>query len=226
MPSKATEKGSLPHRPGKTAGIILAAGESKRMGRPKQLLPVGGLPLICRILGEALSSNLDFVVVVLGCRAEEIKKVLIQEYPQEKYRIIYNPKYPEGMASSIRAGIKEVKGTYDHAMIILADMVHIDAALINHLLKDYLSSGRPIGAITVEGRRSHPVIFSKTVYPELLSIRGDKGGRDLFQPYEGKICLVSAPAKYREVDLDTPEDYEHLVSERYSVTLPSPAPKR
>ena len=202
----------MPHPRGKTAGIILAAGESKRMGRPKQLLSLRGVPLICRSVGEALASSLDFVVVVLGYRADEIKKVLVQDYPEGRYQILYNDKYPEGMASSMRLGIKQIRGTYDHAMIILADMVHIDAPLINHLLKRYLACGRPIGAITIQGRRSHPVIFARTVFPQLFTIEGDKGGRDLFHSYEGKICLVPAPPGYRELDIDTPQDYEHIVS--------------
>lgn len=183
------------------------------MGRPKQLLLIRGVPLICRSVGEALASNLDFVVVVLGYRADEIRSVLVQQYPRGRYQIVYNDKYYEGMASSMRLGIKEIRGTHDHAMIILADMVHIDALLINHLLRHYLNCGKPIGAITIQGRRSHPVIFSRFVYPQLLAIEGDKGGRDLFHSYQGNICLVPAPPGYKEVDVDTPQDYDHLVSE-------------
>ncbi len=196
----------------KTAGIILAAGLSRRMGRPKQLLPVGGVSLICRILGEALSSRLDWIVVVLGYEAEQMQRLLAKEYPGQEYEIVFNDKYREGMASSIRAGIDLIKKDYDHAMIILADMVHIDAPLINRLLKIYLASGQSLGAVTIKGRRSHPVIFGRDLYPELLGLKGDKGGRDLFIAHEKEACLVPAPPEYREIDIDTPEDYRRLIS--------------
>ena len=181
------------------------------MGRPKQLLPVGNTPLICRILGEALSSRLERIVVVLGHRAKEVARVIAQHYPKGGYEVIVNDKYAEGMASSIRTGINFIKDDYEHAMVLLADMLHIDSQLINRLLKNYLPSGKALGAITINGRRSHPVIFRRDLYQDLLSLKGDTGARALFTTLEGQVCLVPAGPGYQEMDVDTPEDYGRLI---------------
>jgi len=181
------------------------------MGRPKQLLPIGETPLICRILGEALSSQLDRIVVVLGHRAKEIARVIAYHYPKGGYEVVVNDRYPEGMASSIRAGINFIKDEHEYAMVLLADMVHIDFQLIDHLLRNYLPSGKALGAVTINGRRSHPVIFRRDLYPELLALKGDTGARALFTTHKEQVYLIPAGPGYEEMDVDTPEDYSRLI---------------
>ncbi|RLB23221.1 MAG: hypothetical protein DRG76_04740 [Deltaproteobacteria bacterium] len=194
------------------AGIILAAGTSSRMGVSKQLLPIGGVPLICHMVSQVLSSHLDRVVMVLGHDAEKMKRALLDYCPHPRIEVVVNPEYPKGMASSIKRGLKVVQDDCDHVMIILADMLHIDARLINILLKGYLKSGRDLGAIRIQARRSHPVIFSRRFYPELQRLEGDVGGRSIFEQYAHEACFIDAPPTYREMDLDTPEDYRRYQS--------------
>ena len=189
------------------AGLVLAAGTSTRMGRPKQLLPVEGMSLLDRVLVEALNSELTLVVLVLGYKAQEIKEDLKTEIHHPKLKIIENRDYKDGISSSIITGLSKVEGEYDHCMIILADMPHITANIINSLLHQYLASRLPLGSIKIENRRSHPVIFERRLYPEIHQLQGDLGARDLFIKYSDNVCLVDPEEDYNDMDIDTLDDY-------------------
>jgi molybdenum cofactor cytidylyltransferase len=191
----------------KIAGLLLAAGASTRMGRPKQLLHVQGVTLLERILNEALKSELDKIILILGNQSKEIKKVLGQVIVHKKLRVIENPRYRQGISSSITAGLSEVEVNYDHVMILLADLPHVTSRLINLLIHRYLESRLPIGAIQVKSKRSHPVIFGRPLYNELRKLQGDMGARALFQKYGDRACLVEPDFFYDDMDIDTEEDY-------------------
>ncbi len=190
----------------KTAGIILAAGASVRMGKTKQLLPLDGGILLERVLNEALKSDLDLVVLVLGHQSNEIRSALKNTLQHQKLNIVENPQYKKGISTSIRAGLTAVEN-YGHAMFLLADMPYIKSNMINSLLHQYLDSGLPIGAIEVNKKRSHPVIFNRQMYDELQELRGDVGARSLFRKYSNKICLVTPDEFYDDRDIDTEKEY-------------------
>jgi molybdenum cofactor cytidylyltransferase len=193
----------------KVAGLILAAGASTRMGRPKQLLGArGGRSLLHRIMDESLSSDLDLVALVLGSHYEEIKETIVVEKTHPKLRIIENKDFKEGISSSIRAGLSIIQDHYDHVMILLGDMPYITTRIINLLLHRYLESPMPLGALKTGKRRSHPVIIGRTFYPEIHRLTGDTGARDLFSRFSDQVLLVDAGEDYEDVDIDTPEDYE------------------
>jgi molybdenum cofactor cytidylyltransferase len=194
-------------RAASVAGVLLAAGESSRMGSPKQLLPVGSKTLLRLVLEQVLESDLGKVVLVLGHRSEDIKKDLESFAGHPKLLLIENSRYKEGISSSIIAGLSQVEEEYDHVMLLLGDMPHIHSRLINPFLTLYLKSGFPLGAVTLGGRRSHPVIFSRKLYGDLRTLKGDKGGRDLFGPHSHETCLFKADRLYDDMDIDTQEDY-------------------
>lgn len=200
----------MSRRQDRAAGLILAAGASTRMGTPKQLLRVQGTTLLERMCAEALRSMLDKVIVILGFRAEAMKRALRGILPRPKIKLIENSAYEQGISSSIVAGVSEIRDTHDHAMLLLADMPFIDARLIDLLLRRYLHSRLPLGAIQIQSKRSHPVIFSRMLYPELLQLRGDVGARALFRKYRDRACLVEPDFFYDDSDIDTPEDYAAL----------------
>jgi len=191
----------------KVAGIILAAGTSSRMGETKQLLKIGGKFLVERVVQEALHSNLGEVVVVLGYQAGSVRDILASAMTNSKLRVVENAHYRAGMSTSIQAGLEAVEKRADHVMILLGDMPHITADVINTLLSRYLASGRTLGAVSVQGRRSHPVILGRPWYPALRDLRGDVGARALFDAFQDNVCLVDAPPAYDDLDLDTWEDY-------------------
>ena len=191
----------------KVAGLLLAAGASTRMGQPKQLLRMGGDTLLDRILGEALGSDLDLTVLVLGHQAREIKQGLKTDLHHPKLKIIENKLYLDGISTSIIAGLSEVEDIFDHVMIILADMPLINSSLINLLLHEYLASHLQLGAIKLTGRRSHPVVIGRQFYEELHQLKGDVGARDLFLKHTHQVCLVEPEQEYDDVDIDTVEEY-------------------
>ena len=191
----------------KAAGILLAAGESRRMGRIKQLLPVGQETLIEHVLAQVLASRLDAVVLVLGHQAGEIRAVIEPRFRDPRLCIIQNYQYRQGISSSIAAGVTAVEKRHNHAMIFLADMPCISSAVIDRLLDRHVMSGAVISAIRGEGRPAHPVVFRRDLYPELKRLQGDQGARCLVYKYGGSLCLVEPATGYDSRDIDTPEDY-------------------
>ena len=194
----------------RVAGVVLAAGESLRMGRPKQMLPFHGGILVERVLTQALCSDLDLVVLVLGYRAREIVSMLGARVNHPKLRVVTNEGYRDGLSSSLIAGLEEVEQDHDHAMILLGDMPHVSSGLINILLHTHVAEASLLGAVRVGERRSHPVIFSRALYPELRRLTGDVGARHLFARYGEQACFVTPADEYDGRDIDTPEDYAAL----------------
>ena len=191
----------------KVAGILLAAGASTRMGTAKQLLPVAGLTLVERALTAALESRLDRLVLVLGHHAHEIEAALGPMVREPKLTLLHNQRYKEGISSSLVAGVGEIDGNHDHAMILLADMPFIDRQVINFLMERYLASQLPIGAIRAGERTAHPVIFRRDLYPELKRLTGDVGARSLLEKYHDRVCLATPGTGYDGRDIDDREDY-------------------
>jgi molybdenum cofactor cytidylyltransferase len=183
------------------------------MGTPKQLLPVSGGVLLGRVLDQALGSDLDTVVLVLGHRSRDIQRALGKILQHPKLQVVENPHYEQGISSSILSGLHRVENDHDHVMILLGDMPHVDADLINLLLRRYMESSKLLGAIRLKGRRSHPVVFSRRLYGELHQLTGDVGARGLFEKYGDQACLVEPRESYDPRDVDTPEDYAALQRE-------------
>jgi molybdenum cofactor cytidylyltransferase len=173
------------------------------------------MPMVARVLGECVRSDLDKVVVVLGFESDRIEGALGGLRLNPKVRLVVNPEYASGMSASIRAGLPEVEKEFDHVMIVLADMPFVNAGVINLLLQRYLSSECIMGAVSVKGRRSHPVIFRREIYPALMKLSGDAGARHLFQAQEMYSCLVELGDAYDDQDIDTPEDYAHLQKQTF-----------
>ncbi len=195
----------------KIAGLLLAAGASTRMEKPKQLLRVRGETLLDRALRQSLSSDLDLVVLVLGHESQQIQNSLKTDLSHPKLRIIRNEHYLEGISSSIAAGLSEVEESHDHIMIILADMPYVSSHVINLLMDRYLESGLPLGAVKTLRGRSHPVIISRRYYKDVRCLEGDVGARDLFKRHPAQVCLMEIDEEYDDRDIDTTEDYQDLI---------------
>jgi molybdenum cofactor cytidylyltransferase len=180
------------------------------MGRPKQLLPLGQTSLLDHVLKQAISSDLDRVVLILGHKAGEIREGLKTPLDHPKLTILENTEYQKGISSSLLCGLREVEDRYDHVMVILGDMPYVTSDLINLLLRQYLASGLALGAVQTKQGRSHPVILGRRFYPDLHRLQGDVGARDLFALFPEDLCLVEPREAHHDTDIDTPEDYEAI----------------
>jgi molybdenum cofactor cytidylyltransferase len=194
-----------------TAGVILAAGESKRMAgshqddAPKQLFEWRGQPFIRHVVKTALAAGLSKIVVVLGAFADQIRPAL-QGLP---VHIVENTAWQAGQSTSIVAGLQVLEGATGSAIFLLADQPQTPAALIQSLVELHASTLAPIVAPMIDGRRGNPVLFDRITFPDLLALSGDVGGRVLFSRYPAAwLPWLDSSAAW---DVDTPEDYYKLL---------------
>jgi molybdenum cofactor cytidylyltransferase len=193
-----------------TAGILLAAGESTRFGEPKQLLTLSGRFLIEWALAAALGSNLDHVVLVLGCEHERIRRCLGSSTAHPKCEILVNPDYRSGQSTSLQAGLLRIRHDFPSAMFLLGDQPLVDAALINLLLQRYAVSEKPICVPTHRGTRGNPTLFASRFYPKILKLAGDKGARDIIAAHPDQVLAVKIPDPRVFLDIDRREDIEKI----------------
>ena len=190
----------------KVAGIILAAGTSSRMGRPKQLLPFKGKTLLAWAIEAAIQSSLTQVILVLGHNTADIQKTL--DFPD--LSIIHNPEYQQGQSASIRHGIKALDTSIDAVMFLLGDQPLLKPKTINTLIAAYREKHGLIVAPTFQGNRGNPVLFDRLLFPRLETLSNDSGGRILFKEYADQINLVEVDDPGIHIDVDTLDDYEEL----------------
>ncbi len=191
----------------RSSGIVLAAGSSSRMGRPKQLLEVDGRPMLEAVVAQANSSRLDEVLVVLGANAEEIRT----RVELGRARVLINPRHQTGMASSLRAGLAALDGQVERAMVILGDQPDISARLIDELLDLQHESGLPAAALSFAGLLHPPVVLRRELWEEVMSLEGDVGCRAVIRARPELVASLPVPDRKHPVDVDTPQDYERLV---------------
>jgi molybdenum cofactor cytidylyltransferase len=183
--------------------IILAAGASTRMGQPKQLLEVGGQPLLLRAVEAALAAPVWPVVVVLGAHAAVLRPLLARH----PVLGVENAAWAEGMASSLREGVAtlaQFSRRLEAAVVVLADQPALDAAVIRQLIAVHQTSGRDLVAARYAGRHGAPALFHRRLFPRLTALTGEAGARDLLNGGDPPAAAVDLPAL--AADLDTPED--------------------
>jgi CTP:molybdopterin cytidylyltransferase MocA len=187
--------------------VILAAGESKRMGQPKQLLEWEGRPLVVRTIEAALASRGWPIVVVLGAYAEKIRPVLATQ----PVLIAENPAWSEGMASSLRAGVslmQQFSRAIDGVFIALCDQPAFSVAIIDRFLEVQQATQRSIVAARYSGRNGAPAFFLREHFSALTNLTGEEGARALLNQNPDRVASIDLPEF--AVDLDTPEDYAAL----------------
>jgi len=194
-------------------GILLAAGLSRRFGRPKQLVEWRGKPLIVHMAEMALASRLRQVIVVLGHAASEVRRALAPLLHDPRLRIVFNAEYEEGQASSIRRGLRALEPGAEAAMFLTCDQPLLTASVLDALIDAFVAH-RPLICYPVyEGTRGSPVIFSAELFPELMALSGDVGGRVLIEKYRARVHEQKIPSAKPLADVDTPADLLALDSE-------------
>ena len=186
------------------SAIVLAAGQAARFGRCKQLVPLGGKPLLEHVLDTLRQSKVDDVVVVLGAYAGEIR----QRVRFDRERVVLNPDYADGMSTSIQAGLRALPATTEAAMIVLADQPYVMWPTLDALIDEYRRTGASVVIPTYTGSRGNPVIVDRALFPEMMDIRGDIGCRAIFGNHAESIVKVAVDDPGVVTDIDTTEDLD------------------
>jgi molybdenum cofactor cytidylyltransferase len=186
------------------AAIVLAAGASTRMRRQKLLLPMGdGRPLVRLAVEQVLAAGVDDAVVVLGREAEAVALALAGL----PVRTVVNPRFAEGQATSLRAGLDALRPGTEAAVIALGDQPLPDPTIIRRLVATFRASGRPVVVPVYRDGRGNPVLFAVALFDELRAVTGDRGGRGVIARDPTRVAEVPVDAPM-PADIDTPEDYE------------------
>ena len=189
------------------AAVVLAAGESSRMGRPKQLLRYRGRSLVRRACEAALDAGCRPVVAVLGAHAAEVGKGLAAL----DVRTVTNEAWEEGMASSIRAGIQVLEQDPDRpeAVILLAcDQPRVAAGVIGRLIEAHRKLQKPMVACEYSGTVGVPALFARGMFPELMRLKGEGGAKQILLQNGEQVARVAWPEG--AVDVDTPTDLDTI----------------
>ncbi len=194
----------------RTAGIILAAGQSTRIDKFKLLIKLEGKYILEWVVDAALESRLAHVILVLGHHFEKIQKVLNKKIHHPRIEIVINPQYPMGLSRSLRSGLLAAKGSFPSVMFLLGDQPMLDAKTINMLLDRFWNSEREICVPVCRGNRGNPTVFSHMYYDQLLQIKGDIGARKVLEKYASHIIHVEVDHPLGFLDVDTEVDLKAL----------------
>jgi molybdenum cofactor cytidylyltransferase len=188
------------------AALILAAGRGTRMGGPNKLLAeLHGKALVRIVAEQLLQSKASSVTVVTGHQAAEVEQALIGL----DVTFVHNPDFPDGIASSVKAGIAAVPRDADGVVVCLADMPLIDATLIDRLIDAFAPErGHLIAAPVSDGRRGNPVLWSRRFFAELMTLDGDVGARNLIVKHAQAVADVAVDGPGAFLDIDTPQALE------------------
>ncbi|PLT35376.1 NTP transferase domain-containing protein [Bacillus sp. V5-8f] len=195
----------------KVWGIILAAGNSRRMGKAKLLLPYKGKSIIRHVVEQSLTSKLAGITVVVNPGIPELKT---EASVPGVDKVMLNEKAGQGMSTSIQTGLLSVPANVSAVMMLLGDMPLITSLEINKVIEDYCKQTTfpCIVQSSYKNQNGHPVLFDRNLFSELYKVTGDEGGRSIIKTYK-HLVYYSYMEKEMASDIDTQLDYEKLLRE-------------
>jgi len=182
--------------------VVIAAGESRRMGRNKLLIEIGGKPLIERVI-SFFDGVADELVVVLGHKPEQTTPLL----KKLGVRWVVNEGYAEGMASSFKRGLKELEDC-EAVFLALGDQPFMDKNFLREAINAWRNGVKVVSPVH-NGKKGHPVLFDKSLFSEILSLGKQETVRDVIHKHSGEHQVIEA-GEWAVVDIDSPEDLERL----------------
>jgi molybdenum cofactor cytidylyltransferase len=199
-----------PQRAPRVAAVVLAAGQSSRMGENKLLADLGGQPMIRRTV-EAMRQAADMTLVVTGRDASAIEAAA----RDPGARFVHNPRYAEGLAGSLREGIAALPADVDAAVVALGDMPLVGPEVVRRLIAAFNpAEHRSICVPVFGGERGNPVLWGRQHFQALQALSGDRGARTLFDSLAEEVVEVAMPDDAVLTDADTPEALARLRSGR------------
>jgi molybdenum cofactor cytidylyltransferase len=186
----------------RVTGIVLGAGASSRLGRPKQTLPLGDTTLLGWVMRDVEASELDEVVLVVGGAAERA----LEGLRLRRARVAHNDAYGSGCASSLLAGL-DAAGECDAVMLVLGDMPGVDPALIDGVRAAWQEEGSWAAVTQYEDGLGHPLVFSAAAFPDLRALHGDKAVWKIVDREPERVRRLPVQRTVPR-DVDTEEDYE------------------
>ncbi|MHC4488305.1 MAG: nucleotidyltransferase family protein [Planctomycetota bacterium] len=184
--------------------IILAAGQSKRMGKLKPLLRFNDKTFLDRIISVLKLSDIDRITVVLGAKAETIKKSVDLSGTD----VVINKDYQKGQLSSLTAAIEQMPQETDAVVVCLADSPFITEQVVNRIISKFKETNNPIVVPVFNKKRGHPVLFSSSLFNELLNAPQEQGARYVLHSNEEKVLEVETSEKGILIGIDTPDNYK------------------
>lgn len=185
----------------KIAIIILAAGNSSRLGKPKQMLNIDGQALLVKTIKITLDTKIQDIYVVSGAYRSEIQEI-IKPLPVTE---IYNPNWHEGMSSSIKAAINALDLSIDACLFCVCDQPYLSVNILN----EFIQKGKNITASAYENTLGVPVFFERKYFEDLKKLSGQQGAKYLLKQYSDDVKTIDFPLGH--IDIDTEEDYKKLI---------------
>ena len=202
---------------GQVAGVVLAAGDSTRVGKPKQLLDWGGTPLITHAARTAIAAGLSPVVVVLGCEAEAVSAA-VRGLPVQ---LSMNWRWKDGMSTSVQTGLAALSPSVEAAVFLPCDQPLITPNHLRLMTASFLEASARIVYSSHAGQRSSPTLFERSLFEELASVTGDQGGRALIEQHAQDSVAVETANPEMLADIDTVEEYNRLWQETFGAASSS-----
>lgn len=189
--------------------IILAGGESKRMKRPKLLLPFRGKTVIETVVKNVIDSNVDKTMVILGAVVKPILR-LISEFPVTHY---YNDNYKDGMLSSVKCGFRNLPVELQSVLVFQGDQPLIPPNVVNEVIKAWRETGKGIVIPVSGGKRGHPILIDRKYRDEIEKLKDEEGLRSLSAKFREDVMEVAVDSPEILMDIDTQEDYLNAINQ-------------
>jgi molybdenum cofactor cytidylyltransferase len=187
------------------AAIILAAGQSKRMGQPKMLLPWGNITIIEQVVTTYFKAGIENILVITGGAREQVEKA-IEQYPVQR---IYNDNYPTGeMLSSLQLGLRQLPDRAEAALVGLGDQPQVQEKSVRLICDAYRETRPHLVVPSFQMKRGHPWLVARPLWSELLELQSPASPRDFLNRHVSEIHYVNVDTPTILADLDTPADYE------------------